>query len=150
MLVWGQSGITKNNRKGAECPHLGSLFLKYSPSHPPSISLLFCINYEQGFEGMPEYLSIHFPGIRKCLCGPEWSQNASVWKALPSHADQQQHEVNKFASSSSSVWNFSLSFFHSCPSKLYLPFKIQLKYISSSEPYLELIHPLLTYSELLV
>lgn len=61
---------------------------------------------------------------------------------MPLHAGQQQHEVNKFTSSSSSVWNFSLSFFHSCLSKLYLSFKIQLKCISS-KPYLELIHPLL-------
>lgn len=154
FVCWvGQSGFAKGNRKGAECPHLEYLF---SNSHPLiSLSLLFTLTVNKYLKEcqISSSLRIRNHSFSWDSLMPIWpwaKARAHIKTHLPESqchpVKEQQSGANRFAASSSSIWNFSLSFLHIYLSILYLHFKIQLKCISSSKLFLELIHPFCVYS----
>lgn len=143
MQVWGQSRIAKENRIGAKCLHLGSLFSNFP------IPYLLC-NCKQHLK---ECQVISLENIKSYSFSLDPLMSAWPWMKSKAHIkmqlERQCHPVQACSKIQSKgllllVPLFGIFLFlHICLSKLYLSVKIQLKHISSSKPYLELIHPFL-------
>lgn len=114
MQVWGQSRITMDNRKGLECPHLGSLlqfplpphhsaFFKWTVSkHLKEYQIINSFRVTQSMVYFPRILDVSVQVLAKSK-----SIHIKVHSLKRSAPPMQAVNWNqKVASSSSSIWNF--------------------------------------------